>query len=345
MDAALQIVGETTLVGIPCDAPETQRLTAIASLLRRLVATLRSREFDHAVVELSGRALAEYWASWFLTATRRIDNVWIVVHDAPSLVGPTFLITPLDRKGGRKIGMYLSRTVGNALERRLLARVAGVILLSQVGAKEFSRVHPGVAVAAVPHPVFTRTRAVHEADPTIYIPARFDVAIACNIFEVLANHDRPPSVRFGSTPPEGRLAIEQEAHRHDLGDHVEFLGHLRDEELDLAYERATIVVRARSAAMHDANRYAASGPIISAMAAGCVVVTGDPRGSAECLASGHGIVVEDEGQLHGALLGLLQDPDRARATGERAREHILTRHTTRAVGEVIGALFSAEGAA
>lgn len=90
------------------------------------------------------------------------------------------------------------------------------------------------------------------------------------------------NVRIGRLSSDETFVIRT---RFGTSGRVELTGDLSQSELDESYERAAVVVRRLAHGRERANWAAASGPIVSALAAGCAVISNDNRGSARCVAA------------------------------------------------------------
>jgi len=336
--AALGLLGDVTTVGLPLDAAHTQRPRVIARTARRTLRRIRDQAPQLVVAQLSGRALAEFYACVATVSRSRRPALWIVAHDPPSLVGPSLLVSPLDHKGGRRLGLGLSDLVGRPLERRLLARTEATLVLSRPGARSLQDRFPTAAILAVPLPVELPPVATKE--PLVYVPARVTPRDVLPVLEAVAAAAPPYRLRIGSVPPTSRTEIEQMARRTGMAERLEFTGFLDDAGLDASYAAPAVVVRNRPPG--GGNALAASGPIVSAMAAGCAVVSTDPRGSADCLSDGAGLDLSPEPtQLGPALHRLLDDPAQIARMGAAARAHIEANHAPAAVARRLRAVWEA----
>ncbi len=132
----------------PANAAESQRLSsAIAGWRqgRRLGRGTRAVQ-----VELSGRALYEFYACVGFVSRRGHPPLAVTCHHAPSVVGLPMLFTAMDRRGLRRIGAGLSRTIGEALVRRLMKRVGVAFALTREEAEALSDAY-GRPFIAIPH--------------------------------------------------------------------------------------------------------------------------------------------------------------------------------------------------
>lgn len=152
-DRALDMVGDRCTIGLPVEAHQSQRAVLIFRLCRRVRRHVRENRTDLVVIDLSGRALAEFFAACVIAAHRQRPRIWLVAHDAPDLVGPPLLVALLDRKGGRRLGMELSGILGGQATRWLLRRSAALLAFSELGASALrERFGDEVSVWSVPLP-------------------------------------------------------------------------------------------------------------------------------------------------------------------------------------------------
>jgi glycosyltransferase involved in cell wall biosynthesis len=342
----LELVGDVTTIELAVDAAETQRLAVIARTVAHVRRALRAQPVDLVVVHLSGRALGEYYAAVAALAHRSRPRVWLVVHDAPELAGASLLVAPLDRRGGRRIGMLGSRHIGRRLDRHLLDRADAVIAFSESGAAALVDREPTTRAVALPLPVELAPATTKE--PVVYVPAGL---VATDVDPVLAavarlGQDRTDAnsyrVRVGHLGPDGSASVRAMAARRGLGDRLELTGFLDDRGLDRSFATASVVVRNRRAT-ETGNRNAASGPVVLAMAAGAAVVATDPRGSAACLAGGAGIDLSAEpGRLTDAVAALLADPAEIARLGVAALAHIRDHHRPECVAARLDELWRSQ---
>ena len=147
-DQVLAGFGSVERVVAPADPRESQSLR---SALRGLVVGLgpRLREADVVHVELSGRALYQFYLALGLTIGRRRSLLAITCHDTPSLVGWTLLFTGLDRRPFRRVAQLASSGVGHQLENRLLSRCDVTVALTEEGATALGRRAP--TAVSLPH--------------------------------------------------------------------------------------------------------------------------------------------------------------------------------------------------
>jgi glycosyltransferase involved in cell wall biosynthesis len=340
LDRALDRLGRRTTIGLGLDAPQTQRLAVVADVVRRLRTELRRTPADLVVIDLSGRALAEL-AGAALVAARpaaRRPVLWLVAHDAPELVGAPLLVSVLDRRGGRRVGMALSDTVGRALERRVVGRADALLAFSELGAAALRDRYGHDVVRAVPLP--TDLLGDGPKEPVVYCPAGVragDLAPVLRAFE--AGLPDGTALRVGHLAPADRRTIEAWRDEHGLADRVTLTGFLDQAALDRTFVTAAVVVRNPGRGDRSANWAAASGPRVSALAAGCAVVSTDPRGSARCVAvAGRDLAAAPE-RLADELTRLVADPAAVAELGARATEHVRSTHAPDAVAGHLAAIW------
>lgn len=88
--------------------------------------------------------------------------------------------------------------------------------------------------------------------------------------------------------------------------------------------------------MRGANQAAVSGPVVRALAHGCVVVTNDMRGTAEYLAPAYAVTTHEPGEVFDEAVRLLQGaPEELRERSRLAREFAQQELSVDAVGVVL----------
>ena len=227
-------------------------------------------------VELSGRALFEFYAALGCLSRRDHPAVSITCHDAPSVAGAVLLFRGLDRRGLRRLTLACSTRLGFQLERRVVSRAEVVVALTAAGAGALQRRH-GRPVTHIPHLVPSFPPG--HKDPCVFLPGYLGDAerIAALVAMVLEAAPTGWTVRIGSCPDETRALLSDEPR-------VSFTGHLDEDALLAEFARAALVVRDRPD-QPDANAFAASGPLSWALASGCHCLTNDRRAGAQELAA------------------------------------------------------------
>ena len=316
-DQVLSGFGTVERVIAPADPKESQSLR---SALRGLMLGLgpRLREADVVHLELSGRALYQFYAALGLTVGRRRGLLAITCHDAPSVVGWTLLFTGIDRRPFRRVAQRASSSLGHRLENRLLSRCDVIVALTEEGATELGRRAP----TAVPLPhVVGRVRHLAK-EPRVFVPGYVsDPDVVASVADVVARRAPVGGVSWrlvvGSTDAHTRREIERRLtpEAHEV---THFAGHQSEEELLAEFARAFIVVRPVDGTR--GNSLAASGPLGWAASRGCLCLTDDARSGARELAD-HSLVIRAS-SLPTELSDLLDRwPDHAgvRARAERAQ--------------------------
>jgi glycosyltransferase involved in cell wall biosynthesis len=341
LDEAYGMLGHVSTHEMPPDPRASQSFPLAMKTWRRLRRRAVGRSDTIVSVELAGRGIAEMWAAWALARSRR--RVWVTVHDAPTLCGPSFLSRSLDRRGARRLGVALSRTLGRPAERDLLRRAEQVMTLSQAGADALSEAYDlDREIVRLPH-VLGRGPDI-PTEPRILVPGY-----------VGGTDSVLPLVRLLPALPEGwRLAIgaasddvagSVAALGRELGvaGSIELLGFVDEETMDREFARAAIVVRWRSHGwLSGTADYAVSGPLIRALGRGCAVVTNDRRGAIECLHAAGATVVADgeegETEMTAAVSGLVHDSELRVRRARAGLVHIADEHSPQAVASRIAEL-------
>jgi hypothetical protein len=275
--------GRVKRLTAPAEPEVSQRFR---SVVRGLVhgRRLRTDDVDVVHVELSGRSLYEFYFCSALVYRKQRPALVVTCHDAPSIAGSVCLVTALDRRGLRRLGVALSSTLGSHLERRVLTRAAAVMALTVEGANELAHRYSRV-VEAVPHVTTRSTRDVSK-ERLAFIPgyvSRPDI-----VAEVIEGLIRPPGenpqpwrVLVGACDVPVQAEIERRVGHTEAGQ-VCFTGSLDESALLATFDRATLVIRVAGSGSD--NGLAASGPLSIAAARGCVVITDDRRAGARELA-------------------------------------------------------------
>ncbi len=243
----------------------------------------RLRDLDIVHVELSGRALHQFYLAWALTVGPRRALLVLTCHDMPSLVGWPMLFAELERRPARRLAKLMSTTVGRRLERRLLARCDIAIALTEDGAEQLRQ--RADAAVSLPHVVDRTEPAAKER--RVFVPGYVsEPAVVASLADVVHREADRTSAEWrlvvGSTDPQTREEIERLL-TADSRRVVEFTGHEDEEGLLRQFDRAFLVVRPVGE-RHD-NACAASGPLCWALSRGCLVLTDDGRSGARELAA------------------------------------------------------------
>lgn len=296
----------------------------------------RSDALDTLVVDLSGRAFAELFAaSWFVRTRRSNQQLWLCVHDAPSVTGATFFIRLLDRRGLRRVAAWMTRRWGARWEGWLLAHADLIWTLSSDGAMaltaRFSLCPPAVAIPHVAQPL---TAVPERRGQVLFYPGHTGAQAVAPLLDVLIRHPRAYLI-VGSCAKGEEARIRLHASELDVSGRVECTGTVPGlAELSAVYRRADIVVRLRTGPPQELAGQAVGGPLISAMAHGCAIVTNDPRGLQGFFKETRAAVVVDTiDQAVTAIEALLTKPEQLRAAQERAWVAVKKSHTPSAVAE------------
>jgi hypothetical protein len=330
-DRALDGLGPRVTLGLPVTAHESQRLSVVAGLLGRLVRQMRRASADLVVIDLSGRALAEFFAACLVAARRRGPTLWLIAHDAPEMVGPPLLFACFDRKGGRRLGMALSSSLGGALERWLVSRTDMLVAFSELGAEALRTSYPNTRTTAIPLPSEIIAHECKEA--VIYCPASLSAHELIPTLRAFALEQIPQTVRLrvGNLPDSERRQVEDWCRSLGIEGRVDFTGFLDQAGLDRSFATAAIVVRHRDSDQGAANWAAASGPLVSALAAGCAVLSTDARGSHGCLAAAGIDLAAQPTAVPEELARLASDPVAVERLRQKATSHTRDYHVPEAV--------------
>jgi glycosyltransferase involved in cell wall biosynthesis len=154
--------------------------------------------------------------------------------------------------------------------------------------------------------------------------------------------DRAQLVIAGHASDKVLTELQHEIKRHKLADSVHLLGPVTDSVLHSLRRRAAVATVLRDPCLE-----AASAVLLDSMAYGLAVITVD---------AGHYVEVPDEAivrvavpplgpDLAAAMTQLVDDPARAAALGERARDYVLSEHTPAVYAERIARVLREAGGA
>lgn len=327
------------------NSSETQRLPVILRVAVAVVCISFREKLDILYSELSGRSLAEFYAVLALSLLRPRTQLWITVHDTPHVTGGAAYISMLDRRGGRRLAHILSKTVGERLERFVLRRAEHVFCLSRQGGEALKdRYGLNREIEHLPHVARLAAPRMNAEDIVVFCPGYIgNFHALAPVLSVLADRRAPPTARIdiGACDEATRKQVEELAQRLGIAKRVRFLGYLTDDrDLDAAFARTSIVVRHQPPVPGQsagANTAAVSGPIISAMAHGCAIISSDQRAIRESLVDGvNAIDIADRPEDLGAeLLRLLTDSKLRQSLGNAAQQEISQRHTPAAVADLL----------
>lgn len=334
VEEAYESIGAVTVHLMPSDPRSSQSFLLAVRTWLGLRRRVPANSDTIISFELAGRGIAEMWAAWILSRSRR--RVWITVHDVPTLCGAAFLSRTLDRRGARRLGLALSRTLGRAAERDLLRRAELVITLSRAGADALVRKYE-MGRAVLPIPLIVRARAGGASEPRIFIPGHIsDEDSVLPLMSLLPSLPAPWRLVVGAAPDNVINSLAAAAHELGVAARVELLGFVDEESLDREFERASIVVRWRyNGWISGAANYAVSGPLMTAMGRGCAIVTNDLRGAAECLeAAGVTIVGSGENgaaEMRAVVSHLVQDDASLLSSAQAGLAHVTHEHSPMSV--------------
>lgn len=266
----LQQLGVVRRLAAPADPVTTQSLR---QALRGFSIGLRMdlTRFNRVHVELSGRALFEFFFCLGLISRRRRIPLDITCHDSPSIVGASLLFRELDRRGFTRLGIWMSNTLGRRLENRVLRSASTVWALTIAGAAILER-ERGVHVHHMPHVVGPHEPRIKRRQ--IFVPGPVG-----NPEPLIAVLDRIPN---GWPVVVGHCASRvAERVQSAVGGRIDltFTGFLDEAALLEQFAEAAIVLRIRGTA-DSGNAFAASGPLSWAISRGCICITDDARAGA-----------------------------------------------------------------
>jgi glycosyltransferase involved in cell wall biosynthesis len=330
MDKALDSLGSRVTVGLAIDAGSSQRLSVTLYTIVRVLRTTRRVKAELVVIDLSGRALAEFFSAIALAIVGSRRAMWLVVHDSPDLVGAPFLFRLFDRRGLRRLGIAISRTAGAVCERWLVGRADALIAFSELGAHALRDRFPRVDCWAVPLPAEPLEPKLEGL--IVYCPSSLRVVDVQPVVAAIARSSNPEvRLRVGYMSPTEREELRLMSLKSGVADRVEFVGYLDQHELDESFATAAIVVRQQPSSSHSAWA-AASGPIVSALAGGCAVVSTDGRGSRACVEAAGLDLSDSPARMESELYQLLESPLAIRHLQGLGTSHIIETHMPDVVG-------------
>jgi phosphatidylinositol alpha-1,6-mannosyltransferase len=139
---------------------------------------------------------------------------------------------------------------------------------------------------------------------------------------------------------EERPALEALAQRERVGDHVQFLGEVRDSELVECYQQCDLFVLPNRAVGKDIEGFGMV--LLEAQACGKAVVAGSSGGTAETMRipqTGQVVPCEGPTQLGTLVADLLKDKGRLEAMGAAARSWVCEQFDWEPLSRQAGALF------
>ncbi|WP_434966163.1 hypothetical protein [Janibacter indicus] len=287
-EQVLARLGEVRRHPAPAEPIDSQRLSAALRGMGEGWRQGRRSPDEHIHVELSGRALFEfYYAVGALTAGAAVT---VTTHDLPSVVGSPMLFTGLDRRVLRRLGGLLSTLIGHRLERYVLRRALAVCTLTTAGA-EWLRTTYGVPAVSLGHVVDSPTPMAKER--IIFCPGYIgDADPIRQLLNVIGKKNPEWRILVGATTQQAADSISDLLKGGRIS--ASMMGDLDEESLLGTFARSQVVVRVRNHG--GANTLAASGPLAWSVARGCTVITNDTRPGAEEL-EGLGLIQVTEDWL------------------------------------------------
>lgn len=252
---------------------------------------------------------------------------------------------------GRELLTSVFGPLGPALMRRAFARLDGAFPNSrEVMRLARERTPPGCRFE-LSHPGVD-PQAFRPADAA-FLRARYglgDAPVIASIGRMVARKnlglliEALPAVRaavpgtrllLGGTGPE-RDGLVAKARALGLSDAVLFPGRIDDAEMPAHYSLASVFALPSLSAAKDVEGFGIV--YLEAGACGAPVVGGRAGGVPDVVADGEtGLLIDprSRAELERALIGLLRDPERAKAMGRRSRERILAEFTWDLCGDRI----------
>lgn len=335
-EQVLASIGDVRRHPAPAQPVDSQRMGAALRGMREGWRQGRRRPNEHIHVELSGRALFEfYYAVGALTAGAPLT---VTTHDLPSVVGSPLLFTGLDRRFLRRFGEGLTTVFGHRLERYVLRRAMVVCALTAAGA-EWLRTTYGVPAVSLGHVVDCPTPVAKER--IIFCPGY--IGDAGPIREMLAAiGEKNPEWRIlvGSTTQRAAESISELLRGDQFS--ASMVGDLDEESLLETFARSQVVVRVRNRG--EANTLAASGPLAWSVARGCTVITNDTRPGARELEE-LGLIQVTEDWLARVQMELDRPfaPDHAEDIQVRAQRELGTRAVARKFEDLLRPVQATDG--
>jgi glycosyltransferase involved in cell wall biosynthesis len=291
---------------------------------------------DIAHVELGYTGHAELWKAYDLVKRRR--KLVLTLHDPPVVTGKPFLgFVPGQSLPMKLVRKALDLSVGRFVVRKVVRHAAAVIILNPLAkdglVKQYGLDPNKVHVAPLPEilPLPDVRKDGHEGLRVLFfgnLSPRKGVHLLIQAFaEAFADDAHATLTVAGSHRGEDAYMKALEGARERFSDpsRIVFLGFLEDAELGREVIRADVVVLPylNPGIVH------ASGPLITAMAAGKLVVASKiPIFEGEIEDGKTGLLFdEDDVQSLKAKLGLLRtQPELVERVGAAAANHILTEH-------------------
>jgi hypothetical protein len=262
--------GSVQDLSVSGDAAHNQSLFVTLRTIFRLVLSTPTRS-DLVFVEVAGRLISNFYALLFCQLLFPKSITCIYLHDSPSICGDVRLFAEIDRKGLRWIRHLVVPTVN--IENYVLSRSVKIVT-SKLAAGGLSGRYGATNVSCMPLVYFDQKKP--EKGNVCFVPGVLDSSDAGRLINCLTEFLPNYEILIGKLSGD----IIGTKSRYEDSPNITFLGDVSDDQLIMCYERAEFVVRYRPSAPAG-NNFAASGPVIYAMQAGCVFLSDDFRGSIE----------------------------------------------------------------
>jgi hypothetical protein len=299
--------GPVVDLSVPGDASHLQSFSTTVRTALRLILS-RPSSNDLVFVEVAGRLLSNFYALLLCNLLFPKCNTCMYVHDAPSICGDVRLFREIDRKGLRWLRRFILPTV--KLENFILSRSINIVTSKQAAGGLIAR-YGRFDVDCMPLVYFDQKTP--EKGNVCFVPGVLDSSDAGRLIDCLTDFLPDYMILIGKIT--GDIVGIQS--RYEDSSNVIFLGDVSDDQLLLCYERAQFVVRYRPSTPVG-NNYAASGPAVFAMQAGCVFLSDDFRGSIEAAEVGAALRFSSDLSDLGPML-------RQHSTDLKARNALLAR--------------------
>lgn len=260
---------------------DASHLQSFITTLRTVVRLVRSRPThrDLVFVEVAGRLISNFYALLFCILLFPRAKTCMYLHDSPSICGDVRLFAEIDRKGLRWIRRFIVPTVN--IETYVLSRTVNIVT-SKLAATGLVDRYATTNVECMPLVYFDQKRT--EKKDICFVPGVIDSSDVSRLIDCLTNFLPGYELLIGKISGD-IVGIKSS---YEDSSNITFLGDISDDQLIWCYERAQIVVRYRPS-VPVGNIYAACGPAVFAMQAGCVFLSDDFRGSIEAVKCGSAV--------------------------------------------------------
>lgn len=283
---------------------------------KRIVPNMISmiRSLGNAIDEISPDIVHSHHSSGTIAAVRRgypvVHTIHAVAHrEARYLSG--------------SLGVRLNQALFIRLAHKAISQASHLTAVSTYVAREYAPI-ARAGITVVPNALEDRFFGI--PDKTVedrllyagYIGPRKNVLGLVRAFDLI-KRARPEArlvIAGGVNDPAYMQSIQEYVDKHDLGDSIEFLGLLRQDEIEREYARAAVVC---IMSWHETFSLTVS----QGMAAGKPVVTTDSGGPSDLVIDGEtGFLVAngDERMFAERVIELLSDADVRRRVGQNAKE-------------------------